>query len=53
MLSSKFGARLEQMVRQMQSRRISFGEFIIASDSELSFHPDNRKQQLFQNFFSD
>jgi predicted nucleotidyltransferase len=51
LLISNFGRWLEKQTKKPQYERINVGEFIVASDSELSFHPDNRKQQLFERFF--
>lgn len=51
LLKSKLGLWLERQSRNLQKRRLNIGEFIIASDDELSFHPNNRKKQLFQKFF--
>lgn len=51
LLSGRFGAMLERAAKKIQHRRIGIGEFIAASDEELSFHPNNRKQELFRRFF--
>ena len=51
-LSGRFGRFLERWVKKAQYNHINRGEFIVVSEDELSFHPNNRKQQLFNNFFS-
>jgi hypothetical protein len=45
------GRWFEQKMIATQLKRINKGEFTISNSIELSFHPDNRKQKLFQNFF--
>lgn len=49
--SGKLGEFLEQYAKKLQYARINTGEFIMATDAELSFHPNNRKKELFENFF--
>ena len=51
MLDNKFGWFIETQLKAFQYRRLNVGEFIVATDDELSFHPDNRKRELFQRFF--
>ncbi len=51
LLTNPFGLFLEKFSRMLQRRRITKSEFIVVSDDELSFHPNNRKQQLFKSFF--
>ena len=50
-LSGKFGQYLENFAKKIQYHRINTGEFIMATDEELSFHPNNRKKELFRSFF--
>lgn len=53
LLNNKIGLWLESKVISAQLARIEQSEFTIHSHSELSFHPNNRKQKLFQSFFED
>jgi hypothetical protein len=53
LLTNRFGRWLEQQARKLQLRRINQDEFITVEEDELSFHPDNRKVQLFSAFFED
>lgn len=46
-----FGQWLEKLAKKLQYKRINTGEFIMATDNELSFHPNNRKKELFKSFF--
>lgn len=48
---TSFGYWLEQKLIAVQLKRIKAGEFTISNNIELSFHPDNRKSGLFQEFF--
>ena len=48
---NKFGRWLEQQAGRYQQRRIKRDEFVVVEEDELSFHPDNRKAQLFAAFF--
>lgn len=50
-LSGRLGEWLNQLSRRLQRPRILADEFIIAEDHELSFHPANRKRQLFDRYF--
>jgi hypothetical protein len=52
-LTNRFGRWLEQVCRSFQLRRINRSEFVVVEENELSFHPDNRKAQLFSAFFKD
>ncbi|HEX3099553.1 MAG TPA: nucleotidyltransferase domain-containing protein [Patescibacteria group bacterium] len=49
---NRFGLWLEQRMINSQLKRIEKGKFNIASTKELSFHPNNRKQKLFEDFFA-
>lgn len=51
LFNNKLGHWLEQKMLNAQLARIEQSEFTISSDSEMSFHPDNRKKDLFQRFF--
>jgi len=51
LLGGSAGAWIEQTIKKLQYKRINTGEFIVASDEELSFHPQNRKRELFRRFF--
>ena len=51
LFNNKFGAWLERKLIDAQLKRIKSGRFTISNEIELSFHPDNRKQSLFDNFF--
>ncbi|MDR3642001.1 MAG: nucleotidyltransferase domain-containing protein [Candidatus Doudnabacteria bacterium] len=51
LLGGKTGGFLERWVKKAQYGHINRGEFIVVSEDELSFHPNNRKQQLFNSFF--
>ena len=51
LLSGATGRFLERFVKKAQYSHINRGEFIVVSEDELSFHPNNRKQQLFEGFF--
>lgn len=51
MLTGLGAAWWDKLSGFMQLKRIKQGEFIVASNSELSFHPHNRKRQLFEKFF--
>ena len=53
LFNNSFGHWLENIIKTAQLRRIKQGEFIIASNLELSFHPHNRKLALFRKFFKD
>lgn len=53
LLNNKIGLWIESKVISAQLARIEQSEFTIHSKSELSFHPNNRKQKLFQSFFED
>jgi len=48
---NRLGQWLEKFSGRMQHRRLKVGEFVIAQDDELSFHPNNRKKELFARFF--
>jgi hypothetical protein len=48
---NSIGRWLEQKMTAVQLRRIQPGEFTISNHQEMSFHPDNRKQTLFESFF--
>ena len=50
-LNNFFGKFLNKTVKYLQYNRLNIGKFIVATDTELSFHPDNRKKELFQKFF--
>ncbi len=52
-LKGGLGNWLEKVSKRLQLSRIEKGEFIEATDQELSFHPNNRKLALFQRFFED
>ncbi len=45
------GKFLNKTVKYFQYNRLNIGEFIVATDTELSFHPNNRKKELFRKFF--
>lgn len=45
------GQKIEHWFKKYQISRVQAGEFVVAEASELSFHPENRKPQLFQRFF--
>lgn len=51
LLKGSIGNYLEKVCKRWQFSRIQQGEFVVATHSELSFHPNNRKQQLFRSFF--
>jgi hypothetical protein len=51
LLDNSFGYRLERFAHRLEEQRIDSGEFIVVEPDELSFHPDNRKEQLFRAFF--
>lgn len=51
LFNNKFGRWLEHTVGAYQLRRINRSEFVVVEADELSFHPDNRKAQLFAAFF--
>lgn len=51
LLNNSFGRWLERTVGAYQLRRINRSEFVVVEQDELSFHPDNRKAQLFAAFF--
>jgi predicted nucleotidyltransferase len=48
---NKLGLWLENKLLSSQLNRIEEGDFTISNPFELSFHPDNRKHTLFENFF--
>lgn len=48
---TRLGYWLEQKLMAVQLKRIKAEEFTISNNIELSFHPDNRKSGLFQEFF--
>jgi predicted nucleotidyltransferase len=50
-LRNSFGRKLEEKIKSAQLGRIQRGEFIVADETEMSFHPNNRKSQLFSAFF--
>lgn len=50
-LDTWFGRRLDAWLGAWQHKRLHLGEFIVASPTELSFHPNNRKKNLFRRFF--
>ncbi len=52
LFQNKFGMQLEKTMISSQLRRINEAEFNIKSREELSFHPNNRKQKLFQEFYN-
>lgn len=49
---NKVGLWFEQRLINAQLKRINKEEFNISNTEELSFHPNNRKQKLFQSFFA-
>ncbi len=49
-LDNAFGNWLEKISNRIQHSRILPGEFIVVCEDELSFHPNNRKQELFRRF---
>ncbi len=51
LLRNRLGLWLEKLGRAYQSRRIRRSEFVVVEDDELSFHPHNRKAELFAAFF--
>lgn len=51
LFSNPVGQWLEKTVLSYQLHRINRSEFVVVEDDELSFHPDNRKAQLFAAFF--
>lgn len=51
LFQNKGGYWLEQKMITSQLKRINKEEFNISNTLELSFHPNNRKHKLFQNFF--
>lgn len=51
LLDNKAGLWIEKQLKTLQLSRLNVGEFIVAADDELSFHPDNRKKELFERFF--
>lgn len=53
LLDNQLGLWIERHLKALQYKRLNVGEFIVATDDELSFHPDNRKRELFQRFFKD
>lgn len=53
LFKNKLGHWIEHKVISAQLARIERSEFTIHTNSELSFHPNNRKQKLFQSFFED
>ncbi len=52
LFNNKVGVWLEKKLLDTQLKRIKEGRFTISNQIELSFHPDNRKGELFKNFFS-
>ena len=48
---NSLGRWLERIAGNYQRRRIHRDQFVVVEDDELSFHPDNRKAQLFAAFF--
>lgn len=50
-LNVKLGLWIQGLTKKLQLGRINHEEFIIVSDAELSFHPNNRKLNLFERFF--
>ncbi len=53
LLNNSLGNFLEKKIKTIQLNRIQGGEFIVADALELSFHPNNRKSELFSRFFKD
>lgn len=51
LFQNALGRWIETKVINIQLNRISKEEFNISNTAELSFHPNNRKQKLFQSFF--
>ncbi len=51
LLTNRFGLWLESTARAYQFGRIERSEFVVVEDDELSFHPHNRKAELFAAFF--
>ncbi len=51
LFSNPLGRWLEKTLLHYQRQRLDSSEFVVAQEDELSFHPDNRKAQLFAAFF--
>jgi hypothetical protein len=51
LFANPLGKALEAALLKYQQQRLDRSEFVVAQTDELSFHPDNRKAQLFAAFF--
>lgn len=50
-LKNKFGQFIERQLKRLLIGRITQDDFVVVEDDELSFHPHNRKADLFAAFF--
>ena len=53
LFNGKFGLWLERLLKNWQMARIRRQKFIVVEEDELSFHPHNRKDNLFKSFFQE
>ncbi len=51
LLANKFGLWLDEQLKNWQISKIRQEKFIVVEADELSFHPNNRKKDLFDQFF--